>query len=77
MGGRGPLKGLHSPSLFTTPRGDKEAGGWIGMPVEEKKKYILQLQNSGSRLTAQRVTTVHTVDVCIVSHWTEVRWTCF
>lgn len=26
-GGGGPLKGLHSPSLFTAPRGDREGGG--------------------------------------------------
>lgn len=41
-GGGGPLKGLHRPSLFTAPRGEREEGGWtegwIGMPVEEGKK---------------------------------------
>lgn len=73
----GLLKGLHNPSLFTSPAGERWGGGggeWVGMPVEEKKNHILQLQNSSSRLTAQRVTAVHSVDQCVLS--TGAHWTC-
>lgn len=53
---------------------DGGGGEWVGMPVEEKKNHILQLQNSSSRLTAQRVTAVHSVDQCVLS--TGAHWTC-
>ena len=55
-GGEGSLKGLHSPSLFTAPRGDREGGGVDrGMDrnaCREEEKNILQQQNSSSRWTA-------------------------
>lgn len=58
MGGVGPLRGLHGPSLFTAPKGEREGRewteGWIGMPVEDKKNDLLQLPKSGM-LTVQRV----------------------
>lgn len=48
---------------------DGGGGEWVGMPVEEKKNHILQLQNSSSRLTAQRVTAVHSV-LSTGAYWT-------
>lgn len=66
---------IYIPSRRKVGRGWMGGGGeWVGMPVEEKKNHILQLQNSSSRLTAQRVTAVHSVDQCVLS--TGAYWTC-
>lgn len=74
-GGEGSLKGLHSPSLFTAPRGDREGGGWtegwIGMPVEKKKKIFY------SSRTVVAGGLPLTVDLCVFFQWTAVHWTCF
>lgn len=80
-GSRRTSQGSAQPQLIYIPRRRKVERGWtgggkrVGMPVEEKKKHILQLQNSSSRLTAQRVTAVHSVDQCVLS--TGAHWTCF
>lgn len=65
-------QGSAEPQLIYSPKRRKGGGGgkgwtegWIGMPTEEEKQYILQLQR------------VATVDLCVFSHWTGVQWTCF
>lgn len=45
----------------------------MGMPVEEKKKDILQLQNSSSRLTAQRVCVHFLTGLDCIGHAFDVK----
>lgn len=64
--------GSTQPQFIYSPKrrqgGMGWVGGWIGMPAEDRKKHILQLQHLWG---------VNTVDVCVSSHRTGVQWTCF
>lgn len=72
------LSRVYATTAYLQPKEGtgREGGGgaWIGMPTEEKKKYVLQVQSSSSKLNALRVTTG---DFCVLSHWTGVQRTCF
>ena len=54
-----------------TGRGGGWTEGWIGMPVEKKKKIFY------SSRTVVAGGLPLTVDLCVFFQWTAVHWTCF